>query len=88
LISVCSTWQSEVMIHAEEERAISEVVERLAKRFPQLPVDQVAATVERSRPEFDAAPIRIFSPRRKGVRFQPSLTTCRSGRLLLAMGSG
>jgi hypothetical protein len=50
------------MIHAEEERAISEVVERLAKRFPQLPVDQVAATVERSRPEFDAAPIRDFVP--------------------------
>ena len=50
------------MIHAEEERAISEVVERLAKRFPQLPVDQVASTVERSRPEFDAAPIREYVP--------------------------
>ncbi|HYU85727.1 MAG TPA: hypothetical protein VEK80_13085 [Kribbellaceae bacterium] len=50
------------MDRSEENRAISEVVERLSKSFPTLPSDRVKAAVEDSRPEFDASPIRDFVP--------------------------
>ncbi|WP_406053140.1 three-helix bundle dimerization domain-containing protein [Kribbella sp. NBC_00889] len=50
------------MDRSEENRAIDEVVERLAKQFPERPVDDVAVAVSASRPEFDQAPIRDFVP--------------------------
>ncbi|HEY3002735.1 MAG TPA: hypothetical protein VGJ44_10335 [Kribbellaceae bacterium] len=50
------------MERSEENRAISEVVERLSKSFPTLSSDQVEAAVENSRPEFEASPIRDFVP--------------------------
>jgi hypothetical protein len=50
------------MDRSEENRAISEVVERLAKQFPELPDDEVVLAVRESRPEFDDVPIRDFVP--------------------------
>jgi hypothetical protein len=50
------------MDRSEEERAISEIVERLGKRFPQVPPADIADTVSASRPEFADAPIRDFVP--------------------------
>ena len=50
------------MDRSEEERAINEIVERLAKRFPQVPPADIADTVSASRPEFADAPIRDFVP--------------------------
>ncbi|MEI8409729.1 MULTISPECIES: three-helix bundle dimerization domain-containing protein [unclassified Kribbella] len=50
------------MDRSEENRAISEVVERLAKQFPDRAVDEVAVAVRASRPEFEQAPIRDFVP--------------------------
>jgi hypothetical protein len=50
------------MDRSAENRAIDEVVERLAKQFPERPVDDVAVAVRASRPEFDQAPIRDFIP--------------------------
>jgi hypothetical protein len=47
---------------SDEDRAITEVIDRLAKQFPQLPADEVAQVVGQSRPEFDDAPIREFVP--------------------------
>ena len=50
------------MDRADEERAIGEVVDRLAKQFPAVPAGEVAQVVSQSRPEFDDAPIRDFVP--------------------------
>jgi hypothetical protein len=50
------------MDRSDEDRAISEVVERLAKQFPRLPADEVAQVVSQARPEFDNVPIRDFVP--------------------------
>ncbi|MFI7063742.1 three-helix bundle dimerization domain-containing protein [Kribbella sp. NPDC050124] len=50
------------MDRSDEERAIGEVVDRLAKQFPRVPAEDVALAVSQSRPEFDAVPIRDFVP--------------------------
>jgi hypothetical protein len=50
------------MDRSDEDRAISEVVERLAKQFPQVPAGEVEQVVSQSRPEFDDVPIRDFVP--------------------------
>jgi hypothetical protein len=50
------------MDRSDEERAITEIVERLGKTFPQLPPAEIADTVSASRPEFADAPIRDFVP--------------------------
>jgi hypothetical protein len=50
------------MNRSEENRAITEVVDRLAKQFPDLATDEVAAAVTQARPEFEEAPIRDFVP--------------------------
>ncbi|MEU4291716.1 hypothetical protein AB0E63_26105 [Kribbella sp. NPDC026596] len=50
------------MDRSDEERAIGEVVDRLAKQFPQVPVEAVEQVVSQSRPEFDEVPIRDFVP--------------------------
>ena len=47
---------------SDEERAIGEVVDRLAKQFPRLPAEEVEQVVSQSRPEFDEVPIRDFVP--------------------------
>jgi len=46
----------------EEDRAISEVVDRLCVTFPELSRAIVATAVAESRPEFDGNPIRDFVP--------------------------
>lgn len=50
------------MDKSEEDRAIREVVDRLAKTFPQLPANEVEQAVTEARPEFDGNPIRDFVP--------------------------
>jgi hypothetical protein len=50
------------MDRSEENRAIDEVIDRLAEQFPQLPADDVATAVNQTRPEFAHAPIRDFIP--------------------------
>ncbi|WP_145812142.1 three-helix bundle dimerization domain-containing protein [Kribbella amoyensis] len=50
------------MDRSEENRAIDEVVERLAQQFPELPAADIASTVAQTRPEFEEAPIRDFVP--------------------------
>ena len=50
------------MDRSDEERAIGEVIERLAKQFPRVPADEVAQVVIESRPEFDQVLIRDFVP--------------------------
>jgi len=50
------------MDRSEENRAIHEVVERLAKQFPELPADEVETAINQTRPEFEQAPIRDFIP--------------------------
>jgi hypothetical protein len=50
------------MDRSEEDRAITEVVDRLTKQFPEVPAEDIAATVSASRPEFEEAPIRDFVP--------------------------
>lgn len=50
------------MDRSDEERAIGEVIDRLARQFPLVPTDEVAQAVGQSRPEFDGAPIRDFVP--------------------------
>jgi hypothetical protein len=50
------------MDRSEENRAIDGVVDRLAKLFPKLPAEEVAAAVSQVQPEFDDAPIREFVP--------------------------
>ena len=50
------------MDRSEENRAIHEVVDRLAKQFPELPADEVETAIKQTRPEFDQAPIRDFIP--------------------------
>jgi hypothetical protein len=50
------------MDRSAEERAIGEVIDRLAKQFPRVPEDEVAQVVTQSRPEFDEVPIRDFVP--------------------------
>ncbi|MFI5694778.1 three-helix bundle dimerization domain-containing protein [Kribbella sp. NPDC051586] len=47
---------------ADEDRAIGEVVDRLAKAFPSVGVDKVAQVVSDTRPEFADVPIRDFVP--------------------------
>ena len=46
----------------EEDRAISEIVDRLAKTFPQIPPEEVNRAVQQARPEFEDSPIRDFVP--------------------------
>ncbi|MFC6155161.1 three-helix bundle dimerization domain-containing protein [Kribbella jiaozuonensis] len=50
------------MDRSDEDRAITEVIDRLAKQFPRVSVDEVAEVVSQSRPEFDDVPIRDFVP--------------------------
>lgn len=50
------------MDRSEEERAISEIVERLGKTFRQVPPAEIVDTVSASIPEFADAPIRDFAP--------------------------
>ena len=50
------------MDRSDEDRAIGEVVERLAKQFPRVSADEVAQVVSQSRPEFENVPIRDFVP--------------------------
>lgn len=50
------------MDRSEENRAINEVVDRLAKLFPQVPPDTVAEAVRQTEPEFADVPIREFVP--------------------------
>ncbi|MEV4262568.1 three-helix bundle dimerization domain-containing protein [Kribbella sp. NPDC049584] len=50
------------MNSADEDRAIGEVVDRLAKAFPSVGVDKVAQVVSDTRPEFADVPIRDFVP--------------------------
>ncbi|ADB32936.1 hypothetical protein Kfla_3883 [Kribbella flavida DSM 17836] len=50
------------MDRSEEHRAISEVVDRLAKQFPGLPTEDVREAVQQVQPEFEQAPIRDFVP--------------------------
>ncbi|MEV0289606.1 MULTISPECIES: three-helix bundle dimerization domain-containing protein [unclassified Kribbella] len=50
------------MDRSDEERAIGEVVDRLAKQFPGVPAAEVAQAVNQSRPEFEEVPIRDFVP--------------------------
>jgi hypothetical protein len=50
------------MDRSDEDRAINEVIDRLAKQFPRVPADEVAQVVSQSRPEFEDAPIRDFVP--------------------------
>ena len=51
------------MLSAEDEnRAVTEVVERLAVSFPDLPPDVVEHTVHISHQRFAGSPIRDFVP--------------------------
>ncbi|WP_202872942.1 three-helix bundle dimerization domain-containing protein [Kribbella capetownensis] len=50
------------MDRSDEDRAISEVIDRLAKQFPAVSADEVADAVGQSRPEFDNARVRDFVP--------------------------
>lgn len=50
------------MDRSDEERAIGEVIDRLAKQFPRVSAETVAQAVNQSRPEFDEVPIRDFVP--------------------------
>jgi hypothetical protein len=50
------------MDRSDEERAIGEAVDRLAKQFPQVSAEAVEQIVSQSRPEFDEVPIRDFVP--------------------------
>jgi hypothetical protein len=51
-----------IMKRSEENRAINEVIDRLARQFPAVPNDEVALAVQETRPEFDDAPIREYVP--------------------------
>ena len=62
LILACAPTIVGDMDRSDENRAITEVVERLAKQFPQVPTDEVEQVVSQSRPEFDDVPIRDFVP--------------------------
>jgi hypothetical protein len=46
----------------DERKAISEVTDRLRKRFPDVPDGSVERVVDRSYHELDGAPIRGFVP--------------------------
>jgi hypothetical protein len=46
----------------EEARAIEQVVQRLAARFPQTPTETIAALVAEVHRELDGKPIRDFVP--------------------------
>ena len=46
----------------EEDRAIREIVDRLAKNFPHIPSEEVDRAVQQARPEFEDSPIRDFVP--------------------------
>jgi hypothetical protein len=65
------------MDRSEENRAIDEVVDRLAKLFPEIPVEEVATAVCQVQPEFDGAPIREYVPlfveRRAKARLRQSV---------------
>jgi len=50
------------MDRSEENRAISEAVERLIKMFPDVSPAVVERAVADSRPEFEGNPIRDFIP--------------------------
>ena len=52
----------ECMDRSDEDRAIGEVIDRLAKQFPQVPTNEVAQVVSESRSEFEQVPIRDFVP--------------------------
>ena len=46
----------------EESKAISQLIERLVLRFPQIPARTVEETVSGAHREFDDAPVRAFVP--------------------------
>jgi hypothetical protein len=50
------------MDRSAEDRAIRQVVDRLAERFPEVDTAEIAQAVDESRPEFDGSPIRDFVP--------------------------
>jgi len=50
------------MDRSDEDRAIGEVIDRLAKQFPGVSAEHVAQVVGESRPEFEDVPIRDFVP--------------------------
>ncbi|MFC0625128.1 three-helix bundle dimerization domain-containing protein [Kribbella deserti] len=50
------------MDRSDEDRAITEVVDRLTKQFPEVPADRVVEVVADSRSEFEPQPIRDFVP--------------------------
>ena len=50
------------MDHTEEARAVSEVIDRLVGRFPDLPRDHIAAVVETAHLELEGNPVRDFVP--------------------------
>ena len=50
------------MNKSDEDRAIGEAIDRLAKQFPGVAAGHVAQVVGESRPEFEDVPIRDFVP--------------------------
>lgn len=50
------------MTEEDETKAISQLVERLVMRFPQLPARTVEETVSVAHREFKHAPVRDFVP--------------------------
>jgi hypothetical protein len=50
------------MDDAEEERAVEDVIERLAGRFPDVPRDHIATVVHETHLELEGNPIRDFVP--------------------------
>ena len=50
------------MDRSDEDRAIVEVIDRLAKQLPGVPAEHVAQVVSQSRLEFEDVPIRDFMP--------------------------
>lgn len=46
----------------DEPRAIDEVVERIAAKFPQMPAEHVRGRVEAALAEFDGSSVRDFVP--------------------------
>jgi hypothetical protein len=47
---------------SDEDRALDEVAERLAKRFPRVPADTIVGLVQEHHRRFDGRPIRNFVP--------------------------
>jgi hypothetical protein len=50
------------MDRSDEDRAIVEVIDRLAKQFPRVPAEHSAQVMSQFRPEFEDVPIRDFVP--------------------------